>query len=55
MHDDLPSPELVPQEIIRWKLRYENLPPGKRPSTVAAAIKKCDPLYTFQISEYSSR
>eukprot|EP00731_Ephydatia_muelleri_P004501 Em0002g677a len=22
-HDDLPSPELVPQEIIRWKLRYE--------------------------------
>ena len=38
-------PELVPQEIIRWKLRYENLPPDKRTSTVASAIKECDPLY----------
>ena len=44
-HDDLPSPELVPQEIIRWKLRYENLPPDKRPSTAATAIKECDSLY----------
>ena len=44
-HNDLPSPELVPQKIIRWKLQYENLPPDKRPSTVAAAIKECDPLY----------
>ena len=33
------------KKIIRRKLRYENLPPDKRPSTVAAAIKECDPLH----------
>ncbi|KAL5509608.1 hypothetical protein EMCRGX_G005002 [Ephydatia muelleri] len=48
-HDDLPSPELVAQEIIRWKLRHDNLPPNKRPSTVAAAIKECDSLYFLNI------
>ena len=53
-HDVLPSPELVPQEIIRWKLRYENLPLDKRPSTVAAAIKECDPLSKYQSTPQDS-
>ena len=43
--NDLPSPELVTQEIKHWKLRYENMPEDKRPASVATAIKECDPMY----------
>ena len=43
--NDLPSPELVPQEIKHWKLRYEKMPEDKRPASVASAIKECDPMY----------
>ncbi|KAL5477717.1 hypothetical protein EMCRGX_G024553 [Ephydatia muelleri] len=54
--EDLPSPELVPQKIIQWKLRYEKLPTDKRPSTVAAAIKECDPHYfpNIRIPQFTS-
>ena len=34
--DDLPSPELVSQELLRWKLRYSRIPPKERPSSPAA-------------------
>ncbi len=44
-HNDLPSPELVPQEVMRWKVRYENMPEEKRPATLAAAMKECDAMY----------
>ena len=43
--NDLPSPELVRQEIKHWKLRYEKMPEDKRPASVATAIKECDPMY----------
>ena len=43
--NDLPSPELVKQEIKHWKLRYEKMPENKRPASVATAIKECDPMY----------
>ena len=43
--NDLPSPELVKQEIKHWKLRYEKMPEDKRPASVATAIKECDPMY----------
>lgn len=42
---DLPSPELVAQEITRWKLRYKKMPADKRPATSSAAIKDCDPVH----------
>ena len=40
---DLPSPNLVHLEILRWKLRYATMQADKRPATSAAAIKDCDP------------
>ena len=41
--DDLPSPELVPQELKRWKLKCKLLPKDSIPLTCAKAIKMCDP------------
>jgi hypothetical protein len=42
---DLPSPELIPSEILRWKMRFESIPSIKRPSTPSAALKECNPAY----------
>ncbi|XP_066956267.1 52 kDa repressor of the inhibitor of the protein kinase-like [Macrobrachium rosenbergii] len=41
--DDLPSPELVPQELKRWKLKCKLLSKDSMPLTCAKAIKMCDP------------
>ena len=48
---DLPSPELVSQEILCWKLCYENMPADKRSTTAAAAIKECNQ-FIFQMAEH---
>ncbi|XP_037542842.1 52 kDa repressor of the inhibitor of the protein kinase-like [Nematolebias whitei] len=40
--EDLPSPELVDQEITRWKLKYGRVPGSQRPNTPAGSIKECD-------------
>ena len=41
MYRDLPpSPELLPQELARWKRRFSHLPPDNRPASCAAAIKQ---------------
>lgn len=39
----LPSPELLPTEIIRYKVRYMKMQPDNRPATCAAAMKDIDP------------
>ncbi|XP_041362805.1 52 kDa repressor of the inhibitor of the protein kinase-like [Gigantopelta aegis] len=41
-NEDLPSPEVTDLELKRWKMRYENVSPERRPSTPAAALKDCD-------------
>ena len=41
-HDDLPSPELMDQEMKRWRLKWEGIPPTLMPSTCAQAVKQCD-------------
>ena len=42
---DLPSPELIPSEILRWKMRFQAMPPDERPSTPSGALKECNPTY----------
>ncbi|KAL0162330.1 hypothetical protein M9458_041726 [Cirrhinus mrigala] len=42
--NDLPSPELIDQELKRWKLRWRNKSSEERPTSCAAAIKECDVL-----------
>ena len=40
--DDLPTPELIDQEVRRWKLKWEGKPTQDQPSSCAKAIKECD-------------
>ena len=40
---DLPSPELIEQEVLRWRHKYTSLPERERPDSCAKAIKLCDP------------
>ena len=40
--DDLPSPELIHQELRRWKFKWEGKSPQAQPSSCAHAIKGCD-------------
>lgn len=40
--EDLPSPNLLPQEWLRWKVRYSSKPTDSIPNTVAKALKDCD-------------
>ena len=39
---DLPSPEIFPMELTRWKSRYMAMPADSRPSSLAESIKDCD-------------
>lgn len=39
---DLPSPELFPMELRRWKNKYMAVPASQRPTTPAKSIKDCD-------------
>ena len=39
---DLPSPELFPMELRRWKNKYMAVPVSSRPSSPAQSIKDCD-------------
>ncbi|XP_071945070.1 52 kDa repressor of the inhibitor of the protein kinase-like [Antedon mediterranea] len=40
--DDLPSPELVSAEMVRWKAKFKNMEKAALPSSGATAIKHCD-------------
>ncbi|PFX22700.1 Zinc finger MYM-type protein 1 [Stylophora pistillata] len=40
--DDLPSPELLRQERLRFQIRYSTKPKEDRPNTAAKALKECD-------------
>ena len=40
--NDLPSPELVERELLRWKSKYSTLPMQHLPISPSAAIKECD-------------
>ncbi|KAL7844825.1 hypothetical protein SRHO_G00233640 [Serrasalmus rhombeus] len=40
--DDLPSPEVIHQELKRWKLKWQAKSSHQRPSSCASAIKECD-------------
>lgn len=40
--DDLPSPELIDQELLRWKFKWEGK--SELPESCAQAIKECDPV-----------
>ncbi|XP_051528113.1 52 kDa repressor of the inhibitor of the protein kinase-like [Myxocyprinus asiaticus] len=42
--DDLPSPELIDQELKCWKLKWQNKSSEQRPTSCAEAINKCDVL-----------
>lgn len=42
---DLPSPELVEQEVVRWKHKYRSLSEEERPDTCAKAMRECDPIF----------
>ena len=38
---DLPTPEIIEQEILRWKVKWASVPENERPQTCATAIKLC--------------
>ena len=40
--EDLPSPEIFPAELKRWRRKFMEQPAEKRASSPAAAIKVCD-------------
>ncbi|XP_068742165.1 52 kDa repressor of the inhibitor of the protein kinase-like [Montipora capricornis] len=40
--DDLPSPELLRQELLRFQIRYSSKPKEDWPNTAGKALKKCD-------------
>ncbi|XP_072037479.1 52 kDa repressor of the inhibitor of the protein kinase-like [Amphiura filiformis] len=40
--EDLPSPELLEQELTRWRLEFADQSEEERPSSCAQAIHKCD-------------
>ena len=39
---DVPSPELVDKELLRWKSKYSSVKNECLPSSPSAAIKECD-------------
>ena len=39
---DMPSPELVDKELLRWKSKYSSVKNECLPSSPSAAIKECD-------------
>lgn len=43
-HDDLPYPELLEQELVSWKLRYQRKDQESRPDSCSKAICECDEL-----------
>lgn len=40
---DLPSPELLDEELDRWKFHFSSCAETEFPDSVAAALKMCDP------------
>ena len=48
--DDLPSPELLDQEVKHWKLKWQGKPGKDIPESCAQAIKDCDPVVFPNIS-----
>ena len=40
---DLPSPELIPQELLRWKMKWKSFPRDKVPTSCAETLHKIDP------------
>ena len=49
--EDLPSPELMDQEMKRWKLKWQDRPVEHIPNSCAQAIKECDALVYPNISK----
>ena len=39
---DLPTPELLENEMCRWKSKYSTVPADKLPNSPSEAIKECD-------------
>ena len=40
---DLPSPELIPQELLRWKMKWKSIPRDKVPMSCAETLRNIDP------------
>jgi len=40
---DLPAAELLDQEVLRWKIRYQKRPADSRPETCSEALRECNP------------
>ena len=38
---DLPTPEIIQQEILQWKVKWSSVAENERPQTYATAIKSC--------------
>ena len=41
-NSDMPSPELVDKELLRWQSKYSSVPNERFPSSPSAVIKECD-------------
>ena len=42
--DDLPNPDIIDQELRRWKRKWMDVKPDDRPDSLAKSIKVCDKL-----------
>ena len=40
---DLPSPELIPQELLRWKMKWKSIPRDKVPMSCAETLHNIAP------------
>ncbi len=49
--EDLPSPELMDQELKRWRLKWQGKSSEQTPTSCAQAIKECDALVYPSFSE----
>ena len=38
---DLPTPEIIKQEMLQWKVKWSSVPENERPQTCTTAIKSC--------------
>lgn len=41
-HTDLPAPEVLEEELERWRRKYDRIPESERPSSYSSALQACD-------------
>lgn len=51
--NDLPSTELIEEEFLSWKLKFQKMATGDRPASCRSAIKHCTKEHFINIYSYT--